>query len=182
MNLSHELMPLLKAPVDQSIQLAQTLSHDLIPQLNEEQNQFIQFAEALEIEHNTDRDDDGISNISDNCIDDPNPKQQDSDKDGIGNACDTKGGKQKDQERGPKGPGLQSITPDDSGQVPQFNIMESGMSNSTYGKQGYSSGHTSMGTFLTSTNSENVCGLSLCSEKLNMQQRIDLYLKTLRFE
>jgi len=69
-----------------------------------------------------------------------------------------------------------------SEQEPQINIMESGKSTSTYGKQGYSISGKSSGTFLTSINSENVCGLSLCSEKLSMQQRIDLYLKTLEFK
>jgi cysteine-rich repeat protein len=84
--------------------------------------------------------------------------------------------------RGPKGGGVkqQSIDPFVmSESESKFNIMESGKSYSTYGKQGYSYSFKAIGTFLTSTNSENVCGLSLCSEKLSMQQKIDLYLKTL---
>lgn len=35
-----------------------------------------------------DADDDGIADIDDNCVDDPNPRQLDADGDGVGNVCD----------------------------------------------------------------------------------------------
>jgi len=59
-----------------------------------------------------------------------------------------------------------------------FDIMSSDGTTSTIGKQGYSVGTKSAGTGLTEINSGQVCGLSLCSEKLSMQERIELYLKS----
>jgi len=61
-----------------------------------------------------------------------------------------------------------------------FDIMTSDGSTSTYGKQGYSVGTKSAGTGVSVINSGQICGLSLCSEKLSMQERIELYLQALR--
>jgi hypothetical protein len=147
--------------------------------------------QAVESNDTTDGDNDGFT-LADGDCDDSNPAiypgAVEITRDGIDQDCDgkdSKGKPSKDEEkRGPGGPQQQSIDPFGmpESEPSKFNIMESGKSFSTYGKQGYSYGHKSVGTFLTQTNSENVCGLSLCSEKLSMQQRIELYLKALGFK
>jgi len=129
----------------------------------------------------------GAKEISGNGIDE-NCDGKDSkgkpSKDGTKSTDTETTSKDTEKTRGPKGPKQQSIEPFgmSESESSKFNIMESDKSTSTYGKQGYSLSGKSVGTFLTSTNSDNVCGLSLCSEKLSMQQRIDLYLKTLGLE
>ena len=82
----------------------QTLSTTLIPPVNQNESQFIQFAEALTIEHDTDRDDDGIPNNEDNCPSVQNIKQKDSDDDGIGDSCDDTKGDKPTKPKPPKGP------------------------------------------------------------------------------
>ena len=55
-------------------------------------------------------------------------------------------------------------------------IMNSDSTTSTIGKQGYSFGFKAIGPNNSEINSDNVCGLSLCTEELTMEQRIQYYL------
>jgi len=55
-------------------------------------------------------------------------------------------------------------------------MMNSNPTTSTIGKQGYSYGFKAVPTFNTEINSDKVCGLSLCSEKLTIEQKIEYYL------
>jgi len=59
-----------------------------------------------------------------------------------------------------------------------FDIMESDGTTSTYGKQGYAIGNKSAGTGLPVTNSDKICGLSLCSEKMSTAEIIQQYLQS----
>jgi len=62
---------------------------------------------------------------------------------------------------------------------PTFDIMDSDGATSTYGKQGYSYGFKAVGTGLTVINSDQICGLSLCSEKMDTAEKIQQYLDQL---
>jgi len=55
-------------------------------------------------------------------------------------------------------------------------ILNSDPVTSTIGKQGYTYGFKAVPTFNTEVNSSNVCGLSLCTKELTMEQRIQYYL------
>jgi len=59
-----------------------------------------------------------------------------------------------------------------------FGIMESDGTTSTYGKQGYASGNKAVGTGLTEINSDKICGLSLCTEKMTTAEIIQQYLQS----
>jgi len=62
--------------------------------------------------------------------------------------------------------------------TPESDIMYSAESTSTYGKQEFSHGKRSGGTALTEINSDQICGLSMCSEKLTIAEKIKLYLES----
>jgi len=62
---------------------------------------------------------------------------------------------------------------------PTFDIMTSGPSMST-GETQQTIGIRSMGTFLTETNSGKICGLSLCTGSMTMEEKIQLYLDAIR--
>jgi len=66
----------------------------------------------------------------------------------------------------------------ESAQKQSLDIMNSESATSTYGKQGYSYGNKAVGTGISVINSGKICGLSLCSEDISMEKRIELYLKS----
>ena len=94
---SVDVLAALLQQTDQSVGVVQTFSVDISQPISEKDLQKVQFSVNVLIEHDQDRDDDGILNIEDNCPHIYNPKQKDSDDDGFGDACDdTKGDKPKD--------------------------------------------------------------------------------------
>lgn len=60
-----------------------------------------------------------------------------------------------------------------------FDIMTSGPSTST-GETQHSMGIRSMGSYLTETNSGKICGLSLCSGSMTIEEKIQLYLDAIK--
>ena len=66
----------------------------------------------------------------------------------------------------------------ESEQELKFAIMDSDGVVSTYGKQGYSSGIKAVGTGVLAINSDKICGLSLCSEKMSTAEIIQQYLQS----
>ncbi len=66
----------------------------------------------------------------------------------------------------------------ESEQELKFAIMDSDGVVSTYGKQGYSSGIKAVGTGILAINSDKICGLSLCSEKMSTAEIIQQYLQS----
>jgi len=79
----------------------------------------------------------------------------------------------------PDGPGGQAFTFGGTLESDQtFAIMESDGTTSTYGKQGYAFGNKSAGTGLPVTNSDKICGLSLCTEKMSTAEIIQQYLQS----
>ncbi len=67
----------------------------------------------------------------------------------------------------------------ESAQKPQIDIMKSDGRISTTENSIYSQGSKSIGTPTSQINSGKVCGLSLCSEELSIEKRIELYKKAI---
>jgi len=59
-----------------------------------------------------------------------------------------------------------------------FAVMNSDESTGTYGKQGYSYGFRAIGVGHTEINSDKICGLSLCSEKMSTADILQQYLQS----
>ena len=56
--------------------------------------------------------------------------------------------------------------------------MDSDGTTSTYGQQGYAYGNKAVGTGLTVINSDKICVLSLCTEKMTTAEIIQQYLQS----
>jgi len=56
--------------------------------------------------------------------------------------------------------------------------MDSDGTTSTTGKQGYTYGFKAIGNTVSVINSDKICGLSLCSEKMSTAEIIQQYLQS----
>jgi len=83
------LQPIRESP-NEPISILDSFTTELLQPIRESPNEPIQIVEAFSFELIIpDMDDDGIRDSDDNCPNDSNPNQEDLDRDGIGDVCDT---------------------------------------------------------------------------------------------